>query len=912
MSQLDSARHAILPLDHLRAEMAAFPLASVSSLELSDWQLSPTMKDTGNRQSGRLWRAAEKHLLAAFPAFSLDEIIAIRDSIWFRKPNASARPLHQYLRELADLALESDGDAVRPRSWHTAGDDSASHLREPEARKSWRWLSFALPEDLFLGALGRPSGGPQRVTVLSPWLERHLADFGYAETHLHLGAALRFPLVWNGILYRISQSDTREELFESPGAALDEGRDLAAWLLRAAIARYFLAAFLVLPNRSAGFERFLSDCCAERVSAYLGVGAAVTMGRVLNDLRWGKARDGSPGFSELRFLYRRLTGHGSRGFPGDLREALGFDPVAPLLRPLGYDPRTPEVRFISTALDYLGQPPAAGGRQDGNNDFARLFWQVMRVRNLCYRHVVQRPMTPGLQWFLRFYSRIKPSRVSFPTNLKLAAAAELDGNGRGLKALELRKTPPSSYHEVKELCDALVEWNANAAEKDSAASRKPEIGVIFHFAKIRGGGVDKGMPAAYGRHSHRDPGAGDNPAGFRYGGYYIKQRRKAMALEWVLRHIPHSLAVIRGIDVCSDELGVPDWVMLPLIERIRCAARDSARLLSRIEGRGIAKDSALLTFRTTIHVGEDFPHLLTGLRHVDEAMDAYNLVQGDRIGHGVSLGIDPLQWARHSGHVAMSRETRLHDLTWEWNCYARQGCRAADGRLIYVERELERLSMSCFGEPVSPYDLNRLIEDLRDPWNLYRLGFPSGPSPEYMERMNDDDQRRDPRKQRRLRLWSYLRDQQLFLRGQVVEWVDAAAEGEALLTLQEAVRGRVGRHGLMVEINPSSNLLIGDLSDLTHHPLWRLDPPTNDGKVAPVSVCVGSDDPLTFASDLRQEYQLLVDAMAMAGVSDELARRWIDRVRTRGLEGRFTLESSNLFTVQPFFAQGNHGRPPPI
>jgi hypothetical protein len=85
-----------------------------------------------------------------------------------------------------------------------------------------------------------------------------------------------------------------------------------------------------------------------------------------------------------------------------------------------------------------------------------------------------------------------------------------------------------------------------------------------------------------------------------------------------------------------------------------------------------------------------------------------------------------------------------------------------------------------------------------------------------------------------------------------------------------------------------------------------------DGKVAPVSVCVGSDDPLTFASDLRQEYQLLVDAMAMAGVSDEQARRWIERVRIRGLEGRFTVESGKLFGKKLFFEPGNHGRPPPI
>jgi hypothetical protein len=94
---------------------------------------------------------------------------------------------------------------------------------------------------------------------------------------------------------------------------------------------------------------------------------------------------------------------------------------------------------------------------------------------------------------------------------------------------------------------------------------------------------------------------------------------------------------------------------------------------------------------------------------------------------------------------------------------------------------------------------------------------------------------------------------------------------------------------VVVEVNPSSNLLIGDLRDLERHPLWRLSPPRDSALTPPLSVCIGSDDPVTFATTLREEYQRLIDALVMGGHSQEEAERWLDRVREQGRTSRFTL-----------------------
>jgi hypothetical protein len=69
--------------------------------------------------------------------------------------------------------------------------------------------------------------------------------------------------------------------------------------------------------------------------------------------------------------------------------------------------------------------------------------------------------------------------------------------------------------------------------------------------------------------------------------------------------------------------------------------------------------------------------------------------------------------------------------------------------------------------------------------------------------------------------------------------------------------------------------LIGYLSDLAAHPLWRLSPPMPDAAPGPsIRVAIGSDDPTTFATSLPEEYQLVAFALADAGVAPAQADAW--------------------------------------
>ncbi|MGH8657203.1 MAG: hypothetical protein ACREV4_01580 [Gammaproteobacteria bacterium] len=871
---MNSARLAAIPIDHVVAEMAAIPLASEAALRFAVIELDPELK--GN--SSALWRAAERHTLGSFPAFSIDEAVAIRDALWFGGAASRPVPLHVYLGRLARQFLEARGPIAAPAL------DTAPHARGPSdlepraarARAAWRWLSFALPPDLLLAALSDPRRSPVDIALLAPTLSQQLADRGYAEVHLHIGAALEFPLMWLSALWAVARPGTKEGAFQSPGAALNEGRDLAPWLLRAAIARYVLAAYLAAGARD--LEAYLKHVVSTTIVTMLGVGAYAWAKRSLDDLKLGSLTgSGGAAFSQLQSLYVQLGGGPTwQPFPSALNQVHRADPIGVFFPAPSSGGPTPEMRFITEGLRYLRSAPA-------DRTFAVLFWQIVRIRVLFYRHVTQRPMTPGLQWFIRFYGRIKPGRRPLSKRLLTEAAASIGGHGAGLRSLEIRTAPDAHrsalLHFVRDIdLAAQALHHHKPASSGSNPLSDLEVGVVLHFNKDRGGKAKEGSPTAHGCLGHADPSCrygkppSGNPSGFRYAQFYNFKRNEALSFAWVLWHFPLSLELLRGIDVCTDELGVPTWVLAPLFRYVRETGDATSQVLRQRYGKAVPG------LRTTAHAGEDFVHLLTGLRNVDEAVRRLGLREGDRIGHGLALGVEPREWAERAGRIPMAREERLFDLAWEWAWYAHESIDPPSGRAPMLEREIARLSKEVFDASVSPFDFEMFVDLLYNERWLSLTAFPNG-----LARRRGRLDRPVPVPER------YLRDPAVFMQGREIEWVDPSLEGEVLVLLQAGIRQKLGQRGIAVEVNPSSNLLIGDLSDLTRHPLWRLRPPRSSGDAPPVSVCIGSDDPLTFATKLPQEYQLLHDALVLAGLSEAEAACWLDETRETGLRNRFTL-----------------------
>lgn len=892
-----SVRKIAIPIDHLVAEVAAFPLGTERALELGTRVLDPTMRQSATR---KLWRHAEVSLLHAFPAFSVEEIVAARDRLWFGDSSERLAPLGAYLRGLVVMFLRSAGGTLQP--WLSKSDERRSDgLMDPaiRARNAWRWMTFALPPDLLAAACDLDPAAPMVVDLVPPVVAQCLFDHRYAETHLHVGAALDFSSFWVAALRGIADPGLDPKALYSPGGFFEEGQSLLPWLLRAAVARYCLAVYLRETSSSSGtpdFQEYVGSRLLERVARLLDDQHADLLKMCLTDLARGQL---TPRVSlrRVRALYAALTEVVRRRLPVRFASLHDGDCIASLLSYRGPRTATPEVLWLRRGLRYLE-------RHSHDDAFAQIFWQVVRVRTIFYRHVTQRPLTPGLQWFIRTYGRLSALRRPLDTRAMLGAALETGGRGKGLKSLEVRTAPEPRSGENLKLVRAVADVARDVSTPRPCVrasgdcgwldprcrlrvgqagvcvpvsheeSMQVELGLVLHLVKSRGKETLEGRPQAHWRGTEADPTVPGRL--FRYGTFYAKKRREVLALAWVLLHFPGSLQVLRGIDICTDELGVPTWVMVPLVRYLRDVGKAAARYLA------VRSPTAPPPLRTTVHAGEDFVHLLGGLRRIDEAVNYLCLGEGDRIGHGVALGVDARGWALSAGRLPIAREERLLDLVWEWQWYARGQQRASAERLALIEYETLRLTKGMFDLALSASHMARVVDRLHDEGALRELGFPAGCRPRKPTWRKDAYDELDT-------LERYLTRRHNFFYARAIEWVDPEAEGDTLATIQCGLRREIAARGLTVEVNPSSNLLIANLADLTTHPLWRLRPPRHDGDAPPVAVCVGSDDPITFATNLREEFGLLHDALMSAGLSDDEAQHWLSEVRQRGLDTRFTL-----------------------
>lgn len=886
-----TTRLASIPFEHVEAELAAVPIASEASFRSPTSVLDPIIE----RQKS-LWQAAEKDVLASIPGFPLDEFVLIRDRLWFGPTTPDIKdpmpkiPLVNYLRNLVSDYVDDQGRPVEETTGYNGKKGPSPH-----ARLRWSWLCRALPPDLLLAA--RDLGDADITSLpLNPMVKRLLEENGFAEPHLHLGAAADFPLIWANFMHVLEVEEVRKEACESPGAYFDNGRNLAKWILWAAIARLVLAEWLFGSSKLEQNTNLL-DFKSASWRGRMDAGMVNDLYRLISELFDGKF-DGKEGASLVRFarariLYRSLIrplpfprGRREewnrlrvRHKPQNRQEVFQNDPLTPIVGWHEGSRTSPESIFIRASLRFMKG-------KDNDGDFARLFWQIIRVRCLLYRHLVLRPLTPGLQWFVRFFSRISPIRGSLSDTVLMDAAIRQSGVGKGLRSLEVRL----GTEESESGCLQKIRQVNGARTKPASV----EVGAVFHFSRDRGGGWKKGFLNAYGLdHSypgtfrseklspHNDVG---NPSRFRFAQFYLDRRRHAQALVNVLRGFPLALRTFRGIDLCTDEAGVPIWVMAPLVRWVRDTGRIEA---INLQDRGVTGVSPL---RTTVHAGEDFVHLLTGLRRLDEAIQHLGLEEGDRIGHGLALGLDPVTWYEHMGRrIVQTREERLFDLVWEWGCYANQGVGVDSARLAYLESTVVRLGRQMFGGSPTHEDIVQFVMLLHCEHKLKDLGFPNRSRYETLTSTGRDDQMNKPQDL----MHEYLRSTKVWENGRAWKTINISNldhEQEALCNLQRALRQKVGTLGLTVEVNPSSNLMIAGLGLLDGHPIWRLSRPLDD--IPPLSVCIGSDDPLTFATNLPHEYQLLFDTMVLAGKSHEVALGWLDKLRDSGIRGRFTLPRS--------------------
>jgi hypothetical protein len=357
----------------------------------------------------------------------------------------------------------------------------------------------------------------------------------------------------------------------------------------------------------------------------------------------------------------------------------------------------------------------------------------------------------------------------------------------------------------------------------------------------------------------------------------VKSLRKSTdVLLWLLKKYPKLKQWVRGIDGAANELHAPPEFFAHVFRQ--CAAHGLSH--------------------KTFHAGEDFPHLLSGLRYMLEALELLDLRAGDRMGHGTAMGIAPKLWVdRMPQTIIISRGDWFLSVLAAWRLMCKQPV-GLEKVAHTLTAELGLRSVELFGQHLNPYECEQAM-DLRSlslpemyRWvnNGRQLPIAHPMSEHWRKEMEDVHSKATANPAAFEVYWRWQSDKDLWKKSEELIGVKSDfLQASHYLLLQQALMHEVADRGVVIETLPSSNVRISQYKHFSeHHALrWMREPsatPPNDPEIL---VSLGSDDPGIFSTDIETEFHHMFFALKHSGLNEAEALQRVAQINERGRIYRF-------------------------
>lgn len=395
---------------------------------------------------------------------------------------------------------------------------------------------------------------------------------------------------------------------------------------------------------------------------------------------------------------------------------------------------------------------------------------------------------------------------------------QLHGNDyRNIRYIEGRFSPKKTQTENESLLHSINEgWEKLVRKLERQRIVKndnlPTLNLIAHFIKEKDKDPDKYIRHKKLRTSIRD---------------------KASVLGYMLDNKSSYVKNLVAVDAASSEFDTPPEVFAPTFRFLRC--------------NGVK--------HFTYHAGEDFFHIISGLRAIYEAVEFCDLRNGDRIGHATAMGVSTVLWKNCIGEKILIRQGEyMDDLVFAYHLITSSKTYTLTKYLAALESKIYELSYKIYGKS---YPLSIIVES----W-LLRKFCPVQLSALYRENdqsidfYNEEGLRNvvENKKEAIELLERYHCSDNKTKYDEIIEVeIEEIFDLSELELLQKCMLKYLHDKEIVIETLPTSNIRIGMHRNYTTYHLWNWMKWRKEGNSIP-PIVIGTDDAGIFATNIYNEF----------------------------------------------------------
>jgi len=554
--------------------------------------------------------------------------------------------------------------------------------------------------------------------------------------------------------------------------------------------------------------------------------------------------------------------------------------------------------FLFETLNIILKESTLKEESSKNKMLSIFFINYLRIKNIFYNLLVQQKTIKGLDYFqLQCYrnnSVANQSAVAMSRTEFWERAIREQLQNQNLQKLELRASINNNETVFKNgvrgflkayrriLKKSYYRWDIDQNGEKIFTPRKPfpKVGLVLHLTKQE-----------QSHFPEKCIFTGENDLQYlQFGVLHDSYQEQLNILRKFRQEYKGLDKYLVGLDVASLENAVPTWVLTSIYEH----ARDSNIDLLRSDHNNREQYQSL---GFTIHAGEDYRHILSGLRRIDESVRYLKFHAGDRIGHGIALGISPDVWYQSNATIIIPRIEALENYLWAYNIFSQNHNESTLVNLAYLEKKIYEFAKEIYSN-TKGLTTNVLVDgyielfrtDMFENWDKLKCEN-CGESEDNQDNIPDlckyssDTNRRSFTWDVKSLLFArhckiYIRKMNEPIHYKVTEQ-DIAIAREA----QRIVKQYLNKQGIVVEINPSSNVAIGDMDTLSENQIYSINHCTYE--LDNIIACINSDDPSVFNTNVSNELAYIYFGMIEKDVSRETILLWIDKLRKNGLTSSF-------------------------